>query len=92
VLARALEAAERAVAAGENRAAALLELVHLELAKAPRARVDYAELRDPDSLLPVPPALEGPALLALAVCLDPPEGGAGASVRLIDNRVLHPKS
>jgi pantoate--beta-alanine ligase len=91
VLARALEAAERAVAAGESRAAALLELVHVELAKAPRARVDYAELRDPDSLSPAPPVLDRPALLALAVFLDPPEGGAGASVRLIDNRVLHPK-
>jgi pantoate--beta-alanine ligase len=91
VLARALEAAERAVAAGEHRAGALLELVRCELAKAPRARVDYAELRDPDTLLPAPPALDREALLALAVFLDPPEDGAGASVRLIDNRVLHPK-
>ena len=50
------------------------------------------ELRDPDTLASAPPVLDRPALLALAVFLDPLEGGAGSSVRLIDNRVLHPKS
>lgn len=90
VLVRALEAAEQALAAGEVRSAALLHAVRQELGKAPRARVDYAELRDPDSLEPAAARLEGPTLLALAVCFDAPAGSPGAEVRLIDNRVLHP--
>ena len=87
-LPRALAAAESAVRAGERDAARLLAEVTRELAKAPRAEIDYAELRDPDSLAPAPPQLTAPTLLALAVFLRPPEGGAGAGVRLIDNRVL----
>jgi pantoate--beta-alanine ligase len=90
VLFRALEAAEAALASGERRSAALLQLAVREITKAPRARIDYAELRDPESLEAAPPLLEGPALLALAVCFDPPAGGGGAPVRLIDNRVLRP--
>jgi len=86
VLSRALGAAECAVAAGERRAAALLQLVSLELGKAPRGRVDYAELRDPETLEPAPPELAGPALLALAVVFE----ADGGPVRLIDNRVLRP--
>jgi len=86
VLSRALGAAERAVAAGERRGAALLHLAGLELEKAPHGRVDYAELRDPTSLEPAPPELTGPTLLALAVRFD----AAGGAVRLIDNRVLTP--
>lgn len=82
----ALDAAERAVAAGERRRDALLHLVGVELAKATRGSVDYAELRDPETLAPAPAVLTGPALLALAVRLR----GEGGSVRLIDNRVLHP--
>lgn len=88
-LVRALDAAESAVAAGERSAVALLHLVRQEIAKSPRARIDYAELRDPDSLLEAPSALEGPTLLALAVVMHPPEAG-GTAVRLIDNRVLRP--
>ena len=88
VLPRALAAAESAVRAGERDAARLLAEVTREIAKAPRAEIDYAELRDPDSLAPAPPQLEAPTLLALAVFLRPPEGGAGPGVRLIDNRVL----
>ena len=91
VLVRALAAAARAVAAGERSAAALLYGVTQEIGKAPRAQIDYAELRDPESLEPAPAALEAPALLALAVLFHPPEGTAGAPVRLIDNRVLDPK-
>jgi pantoate--beta-alanine ligase len=90
-LVRALEAAEDAAAAGERRAAALLHLVRSEIGKSPRARIDYAELRDPDSLAAAPATLAGPTLLALAVFMDPPEPG-GASVRLIDNRVLRPQT
>jgi pantoate--beta-alanine ligase len=86
----ALDAAERAVAAGELRTAALLHLVRGEIEKSPRARIDYAELRDPDSLAAASASLGGPTLLALAVFMDPPETG-GLSVRLIDNRVLRPQ-
>jgi pantoate--beta-alanine ligase len=91
VLSRALEAAERAVAAGETRTEALLHLVKQEIGKAPRAEIDYAELRDPGSLELVEPEIRGATLLALAVFMRPPEGESGASVRLIDNRVLRPQ-
>jgi pantothenate synthetase len=50
--------------------------------------VDYAELRDPESLEPAPAELAGPALLALAVRFD----ADGGPVRLIDNRVLVPQN
>jgi pantoate--beta-alanine ligase len=85
-LAAALDAAERAARAGERRAAALLQLARGELEKAPLLRLDYAELRDPESLEPAPPLLAGPALLALAAFF--PAAEPGAEVRLIDNRVL----
>jgi pantoate--beta-alanine ligase len=88
VVPRALAAAESAVRAGERDAARLLAEVAREITKAPRAEIDYAELRDPDSLAPAPAALAAPTLLALAVFLRPPAGGAGPGVRLIDNRVL----
>jgi pantoate--beta-alanine ligase len=92
VLVRALDAAEAALAAGERRSAHLLALVRAEIAKAPRAELDYAELRDPVTLSSAPARLEGPALLALAVFLRPPSEGAQDSVRLIDNRVLRPQA
>jgi len=85
-LVRALEAAERAVAAGERRRDALLAFARLELGKAPRGRVDYAELRCPETLAPAPAELAAPTLLALAVCFE----ADGGPVRLIDNRVLIP--
>jgi pantoate--beta-alanine ligase len=87
VLGRALEAAERAAAAGERSREALLALVRREIAKAPLAGIDYAELRDPETLEPAPEWLAGPALLALAVHF-PRRGREGGTVRLIDNRVL----
>ena len=90
VLSRALAAAERAVDADECDGARLLHLVRSEIEKAPRAVIDYAELRDPDSLEPAPSLITGPTLLALAVWLRPAEGGSGPELRLIDNRVLHP--
>jgi len=85
-LVQALDAAESAVAAGERRAEALLAVVHETFAKAPLARLDYAELRDPTTLAEVPEVLAAPVLLALAACL-PRRDGEG-EVRLIDNRVL----
>lgn len=92
-LVRALDASEAAVAAGERSSARLLALVALELGKAPHARVDYAELRDPDTLEPAPSTLARETLLALAVRFPArADAGAGASVRLIDNRVLHPRT
>ncbi|HEY5657122.1 MAG TPA: pantoate--beta-alanine ligase [Myxococcota bacterium] len=90
VLARALDAAEAAVAAGERDAARLVRLLEAEIAKAPRAEIDYAELRDPQTLRSAPAQLTGPTLAALAVFLRP-AAGAGAGVRLLDNRVLHPQ-
>jgi pantoate--beta-alanine ligase len=92
VLSRALDAAEAAVAAGERDAATLLETVRKQIGRAPRAAIDYAELRDPETLEPVG-TLAGPTLLALAVRLPVPgRGGAAAAVRLIDNRVLRPQA
>jgi pantoate--beta-alanine ligase len=87
-LVRALEAAERAVAAGERGRDRLLQLVRAEIEKAPQADLDYAELRDPDSLEPAPETLAAPTLLALAVRFPRAEGRDGQNVRLIDNRVL----
>src|SRR5262245_42931665 len=90
-LVRGLDAAEAAVAAGECDSERLLALVRAELAAAPRAEIDYAELRDPTTLAPAPARLAGPAVLALAVFVRPRSGTEGKTVRLIDNRVLQPK-
>jgi pantoate--beta-alanine ligase len=79
---RALAAAAAAVEAGERTPAAIVARATTEIAAEPRARLEYAELRDPQSLEEVAAVGEGPALLALAVWV----GG----VRLIDNRVLVP--
>ena len=92
VLVRALDAAEAAVASGERDGARVQALVRAEITAAPRAEIDYAELRDPITLATAPAQLDGPALLALAVFVRPPPSGDGRSVRLIDNRVLHPQS
>ncbi|MEN8181998.1 MAG: pantoate--beta-alanine ligase [Myxococcota bacterium] len=89
-LVRALTTAERAVAGGERSSARLLAIAHLELAKARRGRIDYAELRDPHTLEPAPERLVGEALLALAVRFPARGEDPRASVRLIDNRVLCP--
>jgi pantoate--beta-alanine ligase len=89
-LARALAAAERAVAGGERRRAHLLQLVANEIGESARAELVYAELRDPDTLDAAPDLLAGPALLALAVRFRTPDGAPG--MRLIDNRVLVPPS
>jgi pantoate--beta-alanine ligase len=88
-LPRALDAAERALAGGALDAGTLLAAAHSELARAPLGRIDYAELRDAETLAPAPARLAAPTLLALAVHF-PAAAGGGASVRLIDNRVLRP--
>jgi pantoate--beta-alanine ligase len=87
-LPHALDAAERALAAGERDAATILGVVRSELAKASRGEIDYVELCDPETLAPAPARLSGPTLLALAVRFGPPAGAAGPGVRLIDNRLL----
>ncbi len=93
-LMRALDAAEAAVAAGERKAAVLLETVRKQIGRALHATIDYADLRDPETLAELD-VLDGPALLALAVRFPAPssmeQAGAAAvsgEVRLIDNRVL----
>ncbi len=88
VLVAALDAAESMIAAGERDHAEILRRVNDEISKAPLATIDYAELRDPDTLAPSPGRLSGPALLALAVVFDAPAGESAAGVRLIDNRML----
>ncbi len=90
-LVRALDAAESALASGERSSERLLGLVVLELGKAPHGRVDYAELRDPHTLEPAPANLVSDTLLALAVRF-PSRADPDGSVRLIDNRVLHPRT
>jgi pantoate--beta-alanine ligase len=78
---RALEAAAAAVVGGERRAASVVAEATAVIAAESRARLEYAELRDPETLDEVA-EVAAPALLALAVWV----GG----VRLIDNRVLRP--
>jgi pantoate--beta-alanine ligase len=90
-LVRALDAAECAVAAGECGRDRLLAEVRREIAKAPLAEIDYAELRDADSLASAPAVLDAPAVLALAVHFQPGDPKTGTRVRLIDNRVLQPQ-
>jgi pantoate--beta-alanine ligase len=83
-----LEQAEQLLAGGERDAATVIEAVHKTLARASQARIDYAELRDPDSLAAVTGRIEGPVLLAIALQFEPDPDGQGSAVRLIDNRVL----
>jgi pantoate--beta-alanine ligase len=77
----ALAAATAAVAAGDTAAGVIVERATAVIAAEPLARLEYAEIRDPDSLTEVD-VVTGPALLAVAVWV----GG----VRLIDNRILSP--
>ena len=78
---RALDAAAARVAAGELRPAVVTAAATAVIAAEPRARLDYAELRDPETLDEVA-EVAVPAVLALAVWV--------GSVRLIDNRLLVP--
>jgi len=88
-LGRALRAAEAAVAKGETATEVLLGDVFDVLRRdAPLGQIDYAELRDPESLELAPAILTGPTLLALAVRF--PIGSGDQRVRLIDNTVLRP--
>ncbi|HYD49869.1 MAG TPA: pantoate--beta-alanine ligase [Terriglobales bacterium] len=78
-LARALQAAQAAVAAGETSAATIRAAALHVISAEPLARLDYAELMDVDTIEPVE-RISGPTLLALAVHI--------GRTRLIDNCVL----
>ena len=78
---RALDAAREMVATGETRPGMILARARMEIAAEPSARLEYVELRDPETLEEVV-ELESPALLGLAVWV--------GEVRLIDNRLLVP--
>jgi pantoate--beta-alanine ligase len=88
-LVRALDDAEKAVAAGERRVAVLEARVRELISRAPHAEIDYADLRDAATLAAIE-TLRAPAVLALAVRFPAPRAASG-HVRLIDNRVLHPQ-
>jgi pantoate--beta-alanine ligase len=76
---QALRAVAELAAAGERSGAALLGAVRGVLAAEPRVRIEYAELRDPETLEEVA-AVDGRALVAVAVWI--------GDVRLIDNCVV----
>ena len=78
---RALRAAAEMVATGETRPAMIVGRARMEIGAEPGARVEYAEIRDPETLEEVA-ELDAPALLGLAVWI--------GDVRLIDNLLLVP--
>src|SRR5262245_21134765 len=83
-LSAGLAAAERAFAAGERRADALVAAARAPIeaeahARIDPLRIDYLELRDAEELTPIT-RLERPGVLAMAVFV--------GTTRLIDNRVL----
>lgn len=81
LLSRSLEEARRLVGKGERSGEAILAHVRRVLGAGPHVRIDYAELRDAETLETVK-TLSGPALLALAAYV--------GKARLIDNTVLKP--
>ena len=82
VLYRALSQAEREFEGGERDAAALLHTVRKMIEAEPLARLQYAELRDAETLEEIR-KLDRPAVLALAAFV--------GKARLIDNVALLPK-
>lgn len=79
VLSRSLEEARAAIARGERSSAGLLAGIKASIGAEPLARLDYAEIVDPETLEPVPEAAGG-TLLALAVFI--------GRTRLIDNLIV----
>jgi pantoate--beta-alanine ligase len=79
VLSRALNVISAACRAGEKDVARLLEAGRGGLATEPEVRIDYLEIVDPDTLLPLTEARDG-ALVAVAAHV--------GSTRLIDNTLL----
>ena len=82
VLRRALLLAKQRADAGERSASRLRRVLEKELATAPLARIDYAEIVDADDLQTIK-TLDRPTLAALAVKF--------GRTRLIDNQVLAAK-
>jgi pantoate--beta-alanine ligase len=81
VLARALDEAEAAVAAGERRAGRVRQILHERIESEGLARLDYAEVADAATLEPLEELGPGRrAVLLLAARVGP--------ARLIDNRVV----
>ena len=80
-LSRSLAEAERLLKGGERRAAALLERVRGEIAAERLARLQYASLSDPETLVEIEELSES-AVLAIAVWI--------GKARLIDNIMLRP--
>jgi pantoate--beta-alanine ligase len=78
-LSRAVRMVESSVADGERRAHALIEAAHAVFAAEPAVRVDYIELVDWDTLLPLEAAVPG-SLFAVAAWV--------GATRLIDNAIL----
>jgi pantoate--beta-alanine ligase len=81
VLSRALDSAQALAASGVADPAALAARLSETIAAQPLARIDYAVVVDPETLLPIE-TIESKALAAVAVTF--------GNVRLIDNRLLHP--
>ena len=78
---RALEAAAKAVAAGHKAGPWIVDAAVSVIEAEPVAKLEYCELRDPDTL-ELMDELDRPGLLATAIWFGP--------VRLIDNVVLRP--
>lgn len=78
-LGNALGKAEELVRRGETAARRIREAVAAEISREPLARLEYADLCDPEDLRPVE-EVEGPTLLALCAWV--------GKARLIDNTVL----
>ena len=79
-LSKALSAVQRAYQAGERQAEALRQTAQGVLEAEPLARAQYVSCADPDSLDEIEGALNGPALISMAVFI--------GRTRLIDNLVL----
>jgi len=79
VLSRAIREVEELVAKGERSPSALIETARAALAAEPEVRIDYVELVNWDSLLPVNVAAPG-SLFAVAAWV--------GTTRLIDNTIL----
>ncbi|MGH7822580.1 MAG: pantoate--beta-alanine ligase, partial [Candidatus Binatia bacterium] len=76
---RGIAKVREAVSRGIGEAGDLVELFRSEIGRVEGARVEYAELRDPDTLQPVE-RVEASAIFAVAVWI--------GDVRLIDNAVI----
>jgi pantoate--beta-alanine ligase len=80
VLYRSLQWAQGQYAVGERDARSLRDGVYTQIAAEPRARIDYVEVVDAETLQPIE-RIERPALVALAVFF--------GKARLIDNCLLN---